>query len=135
MTTLSTIFYIECSIITLYLPIICLFYKNRNLHPIKGRLWQIVLALNVTLLVALVQGVLNVVYGDNFQCWAKNLIAIPVTLLGIILYFYRLMYLLFAYEISRNLAELRQAKDKSILKQNWYTRNRWILKKKMEFIF
>jgi len=117
-----------------YLPFVFLFYKNRKIHPIKGRLWEVIIPLDVAAYGLMTCQFLQLLYGASYICYAEVFIADFVCVLCFVLYVYRLVYLLFSYEITKNINELKasQASGQRV-SENWYTRNRRFMARKKGF--
>jgi len=113
-----------------YLPLIVLFYFHKNLHPIGGRTPGYIILLDFDMILVGLNEILIDLCPLFYPCYIRDFIASIPYLLGFTIYNYRLIQLLWQYKMSENIMEQQKNKNLIEWKENWYSKNRWLVESK-----
>src|SRR5690242_9006963 len=85
------------------IPFMILFFRNRHKHPIQRRLWQVILALDFMLIGLTISQFNNSTFGvESLPCPTTYFFGYFFSTMCFVLYDYRLLYLLFQYELTQS---------------------------------
>jgi len=108
-----------------------LFYRHRFLHPIKERFPTAAMVEMSAAFLAATNAWASLVFEAN--CTADIIITYFATSIFLTAFNYRLVQLLFAHEITRNIAELQDKKNLKDWKPNWFTSHRELAQPRFNF--